>query len=234
MKPDIASLKWELKGHPFFGALAEAAFDDLLSRARPAVYGPREEIFAQGADSDSLFIILSGKIKIAVYSGGGAETVLSFMGAGEILGEMGVFTAAPRSAAAIALQETRALRLSRCDVLGFLERNPTAALHVIATLSERLRQTNLLVEEIANLPAPQRLARALLRLAEHYGRQEPDGALRIDMKLSQGNLGAHAGLKRENVNRQIKQWETDGLLAQEGGFLILKQIDRLKALTEEG
>ncbi|GAB4518944.1 MAG: Crp/Fnr family transcriptional regulator [Parvularculaceae bacterium] len=233
MKPDIAGLKWELKGHPFFGSLTEGDFDSLLSRARPAVYKARAQIFAQGAKSDSLFIILSGRIKIAAYSGSGAETVLTFMGAGDILGEMGVFSGAPRSAAAIALEETRALQLSRLDVLGFLERNPSAALHVIATLSERLRQTNQLVEEIANLPAAQRLARVLLRLAEHYGKPGDGGEIRIDMKLSQGNLGAHAGLKRENVNRQLRQWEAEGVLAQDGGYITLIQLDQLRRLIAD-
>lgn len=233
MKEVVAGLKWELKRHPLFAALSDKELEGFLAAAKTVVFPARKQIFAQGDDSDCLYILLSGKIKVSVYSDSGKETVLAFMGRNEVLGEMGVFDGGARSASATTLQETRALQLFRADVISFLERNPGVALQIIAALSQRLRDTNTLLEDIATLPGAPRLARALLRLAELYGKEDESGALRIDMKISQSNLGAHAGLMRENVNRQLKLWEAEGLIANEGGIITLVKPERLKSILVE-
>lgn len=234
MNAVLDSLKWELKRHPFFEPLSDEALDGLLSHGRTVVFRARKQIFAQGDDSDCLYILLSGHVKISIHSDAGKETVLAFMGENDVLGEMGVFDGLPRSAGATALEETRALQLFKRDVISFLERNPTVAMQIIATLSKRLRHTNTQLEDIATLPTGPRLARALLRLADLYGEEDgANGAVRIDMKLSQSNLGAHAGLMRENVNRQIKVWEGEGLIANEAGIITLIDPQRLRAICEE-
>ncbi|WP_411818334.1 Crp/Fnr family transcriptional regulator [Hyphococcus sp. DH-69] len=231
--PENSSLIWELKRHPFFEALSDDKLTGLLDAAQTVVFAARKQIFAQGDESDCLYIILSGRVKISVFSDGGKETVLAFMGENEVLGEMGVFDGGPRSASASALEKTRALRLYRRDVLDFLERNHGVALQIISALCKRLRHTNFLLEDIATLPAAPRLARALLRIAEVYGHTDDDGALQIDMKLSQGNLGAHAGMMRENVNRQLKMWEAEGLVRQESGIITLIKPEALRHIGEE-
>jgi len=206
--------------------LSDDKLKGLLDTAQTVVFSPRKQIFSQGDESDCLYILLSGRVKISSYSDAGKETVLAFMGENEVLGEMGVFDGGPR-------QETRALRLYRRDVLDFLERNHGVALQIISALCTRLRHTNFLLEDIATLPAAPRLARALLRLGEYYGHVDEDGSLCIDMKLSQGNLGAHAGLMRENVNRQLKLWESEGLVRQEGGAITVLKPDTLGHIGEE-
>lgn len=233
MNAVLDSLKWELKRHPLFEGLGDKELDGFLASARSVVFPARKQIFAQGDDSNCLYILLTGRVKISTHSDAGKETVLAFMGENDVLGEMGVFDGEPRSAGATALHETRALQLFKSDVTAFLERHPTAAMQIIATLSKRLRHTNTQLEDIATLPTGPRLARALLRLAELYGEDGEDGAVRIDMKLSQSNLGAHAGLMRENVNRQIKVWESDGLIASEAGVITLLDPERLRAICEE-
>jgi len=232
-KGAASGLIWELKRHPFFEALSDEKLQGLLSTAQSVVFGSRKQIFAQGDDSDCLYILLSGRVKISSYSDAGKETVLAFMGENEVLGEMGVFDGGPRSASATALQETRALRLYRRDVIDFLERNSGVALQIIAALCKRIRHTNFLLEDIATLPAGPRLARALLRLGQQYGHEEDDGSIHIDMKLSQGNLGAHAGLMRENVNRQLKLWESEGLVRQDAGVIVIVEPETLGQIGEE-
>ncbi|MEO1136858.1 MAG: Crp/Fnr family transcriptional regulator, partial [Pseudomonadota bacterium] len=177
MQGATAGLIWELKRHPFFEALSDDKLKGLLGTAHSAVFAGRKQVFAQGDDSDCLYILLSGRVKISSFSDAGKETVLAFMGENEVLGEMGVFDGGPRSASATALQETRALKLYRRDVLDFLERNHGVALQIISALCQRLRHTNFLLEDIATLPAGPRLARALIRLGQHYGHTDEDGSL---------------------------------------------------------
>ena len=233
VKIDAASLKWELQHHPFFEALSGKELDALLQRAHSVVFKTRQNIFVQGAESDSLYIILSGRVKVGITSETGKETVLAFMGRNEVLGEMGVFDGGERSATATALEETRALQLLRTDVLSFLENKPAIALQIIGAFCGRLRHANDVLEDMATLPAGPRLARALLRLAETHGKSGADGNIEIDIKLSQANLGAHAGMMRENVNRQLRLWESEGLIRSMQGVITLVEPDRLRSLTDE-
>jgi len=233
VKIDIASLKWELQHHPFFEALSGKELDRLLQRAHSVAFKPRQTIFAQGAQSESLYVVLSGRVKVSVTSETGKETVLAFMGKHDLLGEMGVFDGGARSATATALEETGALQLLRTDMLAFLENKPAVALQIIGAFCGRLRHANEVLEDMATLPAGPRLARALLRLAETHGKSGRDGKTEIDFKLSQANLGAHAGMMRENVNRQLRAWESDGLIASDHGLITLIEPDRLKAMIDE-
>ncbi len=89
MRGAAVSLIWELKRHPFFEAVPDDKLEGLLDAARPVVFARRKQIFAQGDDSDCLYIILSGRVKVSSFSDAGKETVLAFMGENEVLGEMG-------------------------------------------------------------------------------------------------------------------------------------------------
>ncbi|MCI5047367.1 MAG: Crp/Fnr family transcriptional regulator [Aquisalinus sp.] len=227
------SLKYELKKNVFFSAYSDQELEDLFSLARTVTFKSRKEIFGQGDQGDSMFILLSGRVKISTFSTTGKETVLSFLGPGDILGEIALLDEGPRTAAAHVLEETRALQLHRKDFLPFIEKHPRIALQIISVLCQRLRRTDMFVEEVVTMQAAPRLARALIRLADSHGKEEEGGNIRIHLKLSQGNLGAHAGLMRENVNRQLKIWEEGGILSNENGMIILHDIAMLEEVIAE-
>jgi CRP-like cAMP-binding protein len=227
-----ASLRYELRQHDFFATMGDDALAAMLELTQTRVVKSRQTIFSQGEEGDSLYIILSGCVKISTTSGSGKETVLCFMGPGEVLGEIAVLDQGLRTATASTIEETRVLVLRRGAFMGFLERHPKVALHIITVLCARLRKTDAFVEEMTTLQAGPRLAKALLRLAEQYGKPQPSGGVLVDIKLSQANLGAHAGLMRENVNRQLKLWEDDGLLEGKGGVILLHRPDALEEIAD--
>jgi len=78
-----------------------------------------------------------------------------------------------------------------------------------------------------------RIARALLRLAADHGRPVADG-VRIELDLSQRELGAYCGLARENVNRQLSLWREAGLVRQEGRRLVLRDRPALERIAADG
>jgi CRP-like cAMP-binding protein len=226
------SLKFELKRNAFFSEYHDDELADLLSLAKTVTFKSRKQIFGQGDEGDSMFILLSGRVKISTFSSAGKECVLTFLGSGDILGEIALLDGGVRTAAAIVLEETRALQLFRSDFQSFITSHPRITLQIISVLCERLRRTDMFVEEVATMQAGPRLARALLRLAERHGDESDSGAIKINMKLSQANLGAHSGLMRENVNRQLKIWEDAQILENDSGFLTLLQPDLLEDVIE--
>ncbi|RFB05583.1 Crp/Fnr family transcriptional regulator [Parvularcula marina] len=228
-----ASIRFELRQHAFFAGIDDDGLDDLIAISQIKIFKGRQAICRQGEDAENMYVVLSGRIKICTTSQGGKETVLAFMGPGEVLGEIAVLDGGLRTASAITIEESRVLVIGRTGFISYLETHPKVALNIIGVLCGRLRKTDEFVEEMTTLQAGPRLARALLRLAEQYGKPQPEGGILVDIKLSQANLGAHAGLMRENVNRQLKVWEDDGLLGGSGGLITLFRVDALEEIADQ-
>ncbi|HEV8657410.1 MAG TPA: DUF1003 domain-containing protein [Thermoanaerobaculia bacterium] len=126
---------------PLFESLTQ---EDLLSLARRlenAEFGEAEVIFRQGDEGSSLFIIEDGAVEIS-YGEGKSKVLLAHLFPGQYFGELSVFDGAPRSATATTTRRSRMVRLDRDDLVDFVNKNPAAALRIIAEMSERLRQTN--------------------------------------------------------------------------------------------
>jgi CRP-like cAMP-binding protein len=223
MSATAANLRWELQRHTLFEFFEARELDTLLRTAAIEVFRARQMLFHEGDPGGSMYVILSGRVKVSAYSAAGKECVLSFAGPGEVLGEITLLDGGSRTASGCALEDTRALHIARRDFLPVLESNPRAALHIVGVLCERLRTTSRMVEDTVFLAAAPRLARALIRLLGMHGEA---------VKLPQSTLGAHVGLMRESVNRQLRLWEEDGVIRSgEDGIVVVKR-DVLERIAE--
>jgi CRP-like cAMP-binding protein len=106
-------------------------------------------------------------------------------------------------------------------------------MHIISVLCERLRSTNRMVEDTIFLSGGPRLARAILRLVEMHGHAEGD-SWRLRMRLPQSTLGAHVGLMRESVNRQMRAWQEGGVLRHDEEGIVILNRDLLEQVAELG
>lgn len=104
-----------------------------------------QRIFSQGDASDLAYMIVRGRIDIAL-DGGEAPRVLTTLGAGEVFGEMGLIDSGPRSASAVAAEDSVCMALDGEELLGMLERDPKEAVAYLKTLIQRLRAANLKIE----------------------------------------------------------------------------------------
>ena len=220
-----------LKALSFLGGLPDPVLDQLASRAHVKRYKKGETIFARDATAESLMILLAGRAKISNITNDAREIVLNFLGKGDVVGEIAILDGAPRTASAIAIEDTEALILYRRDLLPTLLQNPDAMLELIKILCEKLRATSAIVEE-NTLPMAARAAAGLLRLADQHGLMVKDGIL-IDLKLSQRDLGNYLGLSRENVSRQLGLFRDIGLLRIEGPQILIIDPDALRRYCEE-
>ena len=126
---------------PLFESLTPEDLKSLARRLENAEFREGDVIFRQGDSGSSLFIIEDGAVDIS-YGDGSGKIVLAHLFAGQYFGELSVFDGAPRSATATAIRPSRFVRLDRDDLVDFVNKNPAAALRIIAEMSERLRQTN--------------------------------------------------------------------------------------------
>ncbi len=178
-----------------------------------------------------MMIVMAGTQKVSVRSSTGREVVLDYLGPGAVIGEIALFDGKPRTADVIAIDAVEVIVLQRRFVLPFLEKNPTAALRIIEMLCDKLRRTNALVSDGAAVPMGQKLARGVLRLIDEHGVRE-DGALSLGFRLSQGDLGNYVNLSRENVNRQLGEWEQAGLVEVARGRIAIRDEEGLRRIAD--
>ena len=213
-----------LSGHFLLRHLEKAELRRLAAAARLAYHKPNEIIFQKGDPGDSMMAVVRGRVKICSHSSDGKELVLNIIGKGGLFGEIALLDGQPRTADAVALEETDLLVLDRSSFMPFLSERPAVALQLITMLCKRLRQTSEHLEDTLFLEASSRFARALMRLAEVFGRPAPNGGLTLDIKLSQQQLGSLVGVSRESINKLLGEWQRSGVIAVANGHITL--LDR--------
>ena len=129
-----------------FESLTEDDLIALSQRVETVDYEQGGIIFQQGEEGSSLFVIEEGAVEIS-YGEGRARVVLATLFTGQYFGELSLFDGSPRSATASAAKRSRLIRLDRDDLVDFVNKNPNAALRIIAEMSDRLRQTNELMSQ---------------------------------------------------------------------------------------
>ncbi len=130
-----------LKKIPLFASLSEADLQNLTSLLRRKQLGKGELLFQQGDEGTALYIIAQGRIKISL-SRRMDNVTLAILGQGEFLGEMALLDDLPRSADAIALEDSLLYVLNRKDFLSFLSNNGHTVYAILTSLSLRLRKTD--------------------------------------------------------------------------------------------
>jgi CRP/FNR family transcriptional regulator, cyclic AMP receptor protein len=201
-----------------------------LSYSIPRHLARGETLLEQGDSGDSMMIVLSGTLKACLRTPDGREVVLDYIGPGSVIGEMAVFDGKPRAASVVATGPTSLVVLRRRDVLAFVEKTPRAATRIIQVLCDKLRRSNMRMEDSAGAATAARLARALLRLVAEHGVLR-GGAMSLDFPISQEELGNYAGLARENVNRHLRRWTEGGVVRTSRGEVTVLDAEALEAIA---
>ena len=220
-----------LASHFLLRHLRPEELQRLAAGAQTARHQRGSTIFQKGDAGSSLMAVVRGRVKICTYSNDGKELVLNILGQGGLFGEIAVLDGRPRTADAVALEETDLLVLERAQLLPFLTTNPEIAGRLFAVLCQKLRQTSEHLEDALLREAPSRVARGLLRLAETFGQERPGGT-RLDIKLSQGQIGSLIGVSRESVNKHLGDWTRSGHLAMEEGCIVIRDRALLERVAD--
>jgi CRP/FNR family cyclic AMP-dependent transcriptional regulator len=211
-----------LLSSPLFDVLPPELLDDILLKATEKFVRRGQTVFQKGDEGSYMVAVLSGRIRISATSSEGREVTLNMIDAGEVFGEIALLDGKPRSADAIVLEDSNLLIVERRHFLPHLISSNDLTLRVIEVLCERLRDTSETLGNFAMLDLPVRLARKLLSLAAEYG-NPVEGRIRLEIRLSHTDLGRFVGCSRETVNKQMRAWEEEGIVARESGrFAVCK------------
>jgi CRP/FNR family cyclic AMP-dependent transcriptional regulator len=221
-----------IKEQRILGSLAE---HDLLALVRqtPVRALPKNRVlFRSGDEGRSVVLILEGYIKLSTMAANGREVVLEIAGPGTIFGELAVLNGSPRRADATTLTACSVMAIDGTLFRRLVGRSPEAMFAAIRLLSERLSAITEQGMDAVSLPAPVRLAKALLHLAGLHS-QRVDGCLHIGFRLSQRELGAMTGLIRESINKHLNAWRTAGWVELAGGTVTLCDVRALEDFVRD-
>ncbi len=210
------------------GLLPERDLLTLLRQSSTRSMPKNRVLFRAGDEGRTVVLLLQGYVKLSTVASNGREVVLEIAGPGSIFGELAVLNGSPRQADATTLTSCRVMGIDGGLFRRLLAATPQAMFAAIRLLSERLAATTAREMDAVSLPAPMRLAKALLRLANMHSGHLEDG-VRIGFRLSQRELGAMTGLIRESINKHLKAWRAAGWVELSGGSLTLLDVRALQA-----
>jgi CRP/FNR family cyclic AMP-dependent transcriptional regulator len=206
-----------LKKIPLFAGLQDEDLRDLANKAVTRTFPKNMILISEGDLTDSLYVILSGKVKVYLGDESGKELLLDVKGPGEYFGEM-MLEEGSRSASVMTAETSQLAAIARNDFKDFLREHPDIALHVIKNLIRMVRGLNENVKSLAMLDVYGRVSRLLLDLAI-----EQDGNLVILEKLTQKDMASRVGASREMINRILRDLTTGGYIKLEGGKITIKK-----------
>lgn len=208
-----------------FSGLAAQDWDDLAARAVRIGFKRGKELLAQGESGDKLLILTEGSARVTLTTANGREIILAYADPGAVLGEIALLDGGERTASVFATSDGSALQLGRNALKDFAASHPDFAWRMMQQLARRLRTADQTIESDRAYASGPRLARYLRRLIRV-------GAEATRLELSQTELGNFAGMSREHINRQLKNWEEAGVISLEQGRVRVLDAEMLEDIAE--
>lgn len=183
-------------------------------------------VFHEGEPGDSLYIVLSGKVKLGRHSSDGRENVVAILGPSDQFGELSLFDPGPRMSTATAVTDARLAVVSKLALRSWITSRPEIAERLLHVFARRLRRTEHMLADLIFTDVPGRVAKALLQLAQRFGTVEGT-ALRVTHDLTQEELAQLVGASRETVNKALADFASRGWLRLEGRSVVILDRERL-------
>ena len=216
-----------LRRAPLFDALDEEGTRALRRQMSEVKLSRGDRLFEEGDDGAALYVVLDGKIKLTRAAADGRENLLSVLGPGEMFGELSLFDPRPRTSSASAVTDATLAALAHAALLPWLNDRPEVSMHMLRALAQRLRRANDVTADLVFTDVPGRVAKALLDLADRFGRQEEDG-LHVHHDLTQEELAQLVGASRETVNKALADFAARGWLQISARSVLVLDAERLR------
>lgn len=182
---------------------------EFAARGQVRSFPKNAVIINEGDRGDSLYVILSGKVKVYVSDDDGREMILDTYGPGDYVGEMSL-DGRPRSASVMTLEPTSCSVVTRDELRSAIGANPDIAMALISTLIDRARIATDNVKNLALMDVYGRVARLLLSLA-----REENGKLVIPERMTQQDIADRVGASRDMISRIFKDLTIGGYVTIE-------------------
>ncbi len=220
-----------LSGIELFSDLTDRDFDVLNTRCRWRRYRADQQIVAHHDQTNDVFFIVSGKVRVVIYSLAGKEITFRDMGAGKTFGELSAIDGKPRSANVIALTDAVVPSMPASVFWQVLRDHPEVSARILKQLAALARNLSERVFEFSALGVKNRIHAELLRLARDHG-GDGNSAI-ISPAPTHAEIASRISTQRELVTRELNALARDGLIERRGRSLVICDMSRLSQIVEE-
>jgi CRP-like cAMP-binding protein len=214
-----------------FAGIAPDDLDDLLSRSRTLRIAKNGQVFAEGSEARSFFVLVNGFIRATKTTVDGNEITVRYVSPGEIFGVAAAIGLTHYPATATAVVDATMLCWPSAQWQSLAEKYPALATNALRAIGGRLQDAHSRVIELTNEEVERRIARTLLRLAAQAGRRI-DGGIEIEIPLRRQDVAQLAGTTMHSASRVLSSWEQNGFVHSGHQRIILYNSSVLGTIAE--
>jgi CRP/FNR family transcriptional regulator, cyclic AMP receptor protein len=216
---------------PLFDGVDARAIARLVERGGVRHYRKNTYLFHQGDGSPDVFFLIDGRIEVSSLSASGHRQLHTTLEHPQFFGELGVLGGMPRTAAALALEESDVWRADDEAFLGFVVEEPAAARAILRALARQVQSHEAFVEDLLYLDLKGRVAKRLLQLVTPSLEDLPSDGAVVPSVVTHADLASLCGGSRENVTRILSDFQRRGIVERDGRRFVLKKISGLARLA---
>jgi len=224
-----------IDNNALLSSLSDIDQKTILDQCKRRSVRPRTVIVSQGGSGRDMFIVATGSLKVSVLSDEGKEISFVVLRKNDYFGELSMIDGRRRSATVTSIEDSELLVLSHSEYQQLLQQHPHTATRLLtrmlSTLASRLRATDELYQDSVFLDVAGRLAKFLLNTSIEDSASGPGKRL-MDIQLSQYELGTLVNASRESVNKQLRDWEGQGIVEVHKGKVTLLNTALLQLKAE--
>ena len=214
---------------PIFSDLPAETLDKIEKIGTRKSYKKNDVILMEEESGTALFVIVTGKVKVARCSNDGREVILTILSDSDFFGEMAILDGLTRSATVTSLEGTELFLLQRNDFMNLLHEHPEISVALLQELTKRLRAADMKIKALSLKDAEGKVATVILQLADDIGKIK-QGKVEIDKLPLQQDLANMAGTSRETISRTLHSFAKKGLVELEGSKLKILDYEKFKGM----
>ncbi len=221
----------EMARTPLFDGAATSTIARLAERGAIRRYRRGTYLFHQGDESPEVFFLVDGRVEISSLSANGHRQLHTTLDRPQFFGELGVLGGMPRTAAAIALEESSVWLVPAAAFVEFLAEEPVASRSILRALARNVQSQEAFVEDLLYLDLKGRVAKRLLQLVAPSLDELPEDGAVVPSVVTHADLASLCGGSRENVTRILSDFQRRGFVERDGRRFVLKKISGLARLA---
>jgi CRP/FNR family transcriptional regulator/CRP/FNR family cyclic AMP-dependent transcriptional regulator len=206
--------------------IARLADRGVIRRFRRGTY-----LFHQGDEAPDVFFLVRGRVEISSLTSSGHRQLHTTIDHPQFFGELGVLGDMPRTAAALALDESDVWRAGGDAFLDFLTEDPTSARALLRALARQVLSHEAFVDDLLYLDLKGRVAKRLLQLVSPSLDELPEDGAVVPAIVTHADLASLCGGSRENVTRILSDFQRRGFVERQGRRFVLQKISGLAKLA---
>ena len=183
-------------------------------------FGGTDIIFSPGDPGGQLYFLLSGTVRLYKIYGAYKEATLALLKDGGVFGELGLQEGSRQSLFAEALTSVRVAVVRKSTLTEVIKRRPEFAMKLLFSFSDRLEQSDEVIDCLLDRGVSTRLGTLLMNLGDRFGEANGSGTI-IDVRLTHQDLANMISSTREAVSKEMSELQRNGVIETRDRRIIL-------------